>query len=111
MAEARDIGIDVAAPEGSCEDSRCPFHGELPIRGREFEGEVVSAENEKTVIVSWDYAEKLPKYERFERRNTRVTAHNPACIGAEEGDRVRIFECRPLSKTKSFVVVERLEGE
>lgn len=106
MAEAKNIGIEVDAPTGSCEDDRCPFHGSLAIRGRVFEGEVVSDSMNDTVMVQWGYAQKIPKYERFERRNTKVAAHNPACLNAQDGDTVTIAECRPLSKTKSFVVVE-----
>jgi len=109
MAEARDIGLDVAAPEESCEDDNCPFHGTLPVRGKIFEGEVESTKMEKTAVISWEYAQKLPKYERYERRNTRVAAHNPACINAHEGDEVTIAECRPLSKTKKFVIVQKEE--
>ncbi len=111
MAEARDIGLDVTKPEGRCEDERCPFHGTLPVRGRTFEGTVESTKMERTAVVSWEYAEKLPKYERYERRNTRVNVHNPGCINAEEGDTVTIAECRPLSKTKKFVIVEKTGDE
>ncbi len=111
MAEARDIGLEVEAPAESCEDDLCPFHGTLPVRGRTFEGEVVSDAMEDTVSVRWGYAQKVPKYERYERRNTKIAAHNPPCIDAEEGDKVKIAECRPISKTKSFVVVERGDGE
>ena len=111
MSETRDIGIDVEQPDGSCEDDNCPFHGTLPVRGRIFEGEVRSDKMDKTVTVQWSYSQKLPKYERYERRNTRINAHNPGCINAKEGDEVKIAECRPLSKTKSFVVVEKVSGE
>lgn len=48
------------------------------------------------------------KYERYERRRTQMAAHNPPCISARTGDRVVVAECRPLSKTKKFVVVHRL---
>ncbi len=41
-------------------------------------------------------------------RKTKVNAHNTACINAEEGDIVRISGCRPLSKSKNFVIVEKL---
>ncbi|MDY6777182.1 MAG: 30S ribosomal protein S17 [Candidatus Nanohaloarchaea archaeon] len=109
MAEARDIGLDVAAPEGTCEDDRCPFHGTLPVRGRIMEGEVESVKMDKTAVVTREYAHHLPKYERYERRNSRISVHNPACLDIDEGDRVKIAECRPLSKTKKFVIVERLE--
>jgi hypothetical protein len=41
-----------------------------------------------------------------------VTAHNPDCIKAKEGDVVVIGECRPLSKTKNFIILAKLaEGE
>ena len=40
---------------------------------------------------------------------TKVVAYNPECIHAREGDIVKIMECRPLSKTKSFVVIEILK--
>ncbi|MEE3207661.1 MAG: 30S ribosomal protein S17, partial [Candidatus Thermoplasmatota archaeon] len=36
-----------------------------------------------------------------------IQAHSPASVGAREGDSVTIMECRPLSKTKSFVIIER----
>ncbi|MFQ6105493.1 MAG: 30S ribosomal protein S17, partial [Candidatus Hydrothermarchaeaceae archaeon] len=32
--------------------------------------------------------------------------HNPACIGAKKNDKVKIMGCRPISKGKTFVVVE-----
>ena len=51
---------------------------------------------------------KLDKYERFEKRSTRIAAHIPDCINGKTGDSVKIMECRPLSKTKKFVVVEVL---
>ncbi|MDY6789335.1 MAG: 30S ribosomal protein S17 [Candidatus Nanohaloarchaea archaeon] len=107
MAEARDIGLDVEAPEGSCEDDKCPFHGTLPVRGRTFEGKVESSSMDRTAVVSWEYAHKIPKYERYARRNKRISAHNPECISASPGDKVKIAECRPLSKTKKFVIIEK----
>ncbi|UCD03455.1 MAG: 30S ribosomal protein S17, partial [Candidatus Aenigmatarchaeota archaeon] len=42
-----------------------------------------------------------------ERRKSRIAAHNPPCINAKEDDRVTIAECRPLSKTKAFVIVSK----
>lgn len=105
----RDIGIDVKLPEKECKDEKCPFHGKLPIRGKIIEGIVVSAKSPKTVVVRRDYLHYVPKYERYEKRRSRIVAYNPECIGAKEGDKVKIAECRPLSKTKKFVVVEILE--
>lgn len=94
-----------------CNDVNCPFHGSLSTRGRTFEGKVTKARMRKTVIVEWERKHKIPKYERYEMRTSRVKAHVPSCMEVNEGDFVRIKECRPLSKTKRFVVVEKLKNE
>lgn len=104
----RNIGIDASPPEKTCNDVKCPWHGSLPIRGRTFVGKVVSSKSAKTAIVKWGYVHFIPKYERYERRHSRIVAYNPKCINAKPGDTVRIAECRPLSKTKSFVVIEKV---
>lgn len=104
--KARNIGINVKPPEKICNDVKCPFHGKLPVRGQIIKGKVVSSRAQKTVIVEKQYTHYLPKYERYERRHSRIAAYNPECISAKEGDTVTIAECRPLSKIKSFVVVE-----
>ena len=108
MKKARDIGYDVKPPEKECDDPNCPWHGTLPIRGKILEGIVVSDKMQKTVIVRRDYLHYVPKYERYERRHSRIAAHNPPCIDAKKGDKVKIAECRPLSKTKHFVVIEKM---
>jgi len=98
-------------PKKTCEDRDCPFHGDLRVRGRVFEGIVASAKMDKTVVVKRDYLFYVPKLMRYERRRSRIPSHNPPCIGAGEGDRVIIAECRPVSKTVSFVVMEKLGGK
>jgi small subunit ribosomal protein S17 len=99
------IGLGLEAPKKKCEDPACPWHGSLPVRGRVFEGMVKSSKLHNTVIVEWGYNKLIPKYNRYERRRSSVPAHNPSCIHAQEGDKVVIAECRPISKTKHFVVV------
>lgn len=106
---ARDIGIDVPLPKSTCNDRKCPFHGNLKVRGKILEGKVVSAKSLKTVIVEREILHYVPKYQRYERRHSRIAAYNPECINAKEGDVVKIAECRPLSKTKAFVVIEVLK--
>ncbi|MCD6402957.1 MAG: 30S ribosomal protein S17 [Candidatus Aenigmarchaeota archaeon] len=105
----RDIGYDVKPPEKECDDPNCPFHGTLPIRGKILLGRVVSTKMRRTVIVERNYLHYLPKYERYERRRSRIPVHKPDCIDVKVGDYVRIAECRPLSKTKHFVVIEKVE--
>jgi len=109
MKKARNIGIDVKPPAKTCSDPKCCWHGKLSIRGNVIEGLVVSARHPKTVIVERHYLHYLPKYERYERRHSRIAAYNPECISAKEGDWVKIAECRPMSKTKAFIVVEKLK--
>jgi small subunit ribosomal protein S17 len=103
-----NIGIDTKPPEKKCDDVNCPYHRHLRVRGKILEGRVVSDKMERSVIVERERMYSLKKYERFEKRISRTPAHNPPCINAKVGDRVRIAECRPLSKTVAFVVVEVL---
>ena len=106
---ARNIGLEVKLPESSCDDPACPFHGTLPVRGQIIDGYVISNKMDKSVVVRKEHLRYIPKYERYEKRSSHYTAHNPTCIDAQVGEKVKIAECRPLSKTKSFVVVERFE--
>ncbi len=92
-----------------CNDPKCPIHGNLKTHGSELEGVVVSDRAAKTVIVERPYTTFLGKYERSLRKNSRIAAYNPQCIGAKTGDRVIIAGTRKLSKTKSFVVTKILE--
>tara|TARA_Y100000310_G_scaffold314760_1_gene364453 strand:- start:39 stop:395 length:357 start_codon:yes stop_codon:yes gene_type:complete len=84
---------------------------EVPTRGRTFVGKVISAKMTKTVKVQWPRRSYLYKYERFEAKRSSVKAHNPETINAQVGDTVRIAECRPLSKTKKFIIIEKMELE
>jgi small subunit ribosomal protein S17 len=104
------IGLNVPEPEDSCADEDCPFHGSLAVRGQTLEGRVASTDMEKTVVVEREYDVRVPKYDRYMKRRSRVPAHAPTCMALSEGDTVRIAETRPLSKTKSHVVVEILDG-
>ncbi|WP_048149465.1 30S ribosomal protein S17 [Palaeococcus ferrophilus] len=101
----RDIGLGVKAPEKTCNDPKCPWHGHTRVHGRVLEGVVVSDKAKKSVTVEMQHYRYLKKYERYELRRSRIHAYNPECIDAKVGDRVLIAETRPLSKTKSFVVV------
>jgi small subunit ribosomal protein S17 len=90
----------------TCKDKKCFKHGDVKLRGGTIEGVVVSDKGRKTVIVERPLVKYISKYERFARRNSRIAAHNPDCISAKEGDIVKIAECRKLSRTKAWSVVE-----
>lgn len=99
------IGINVEEPKKKCNDKNCPFHGHLKVRGIILKGKVVSTAMQRTVVVERERLHYVPKYERYEKRTSRYKAHLPPCIDVKKGDEVIIMECRPLSKTKHFVVV------
>jgi len=103
---ARNIGITASPPKKECTDKRCPFHGTLGIRGRLFSGNIVSSKAKNMIVVEHRYTHLIKKYKRYERSKSRIHAYLPPCIDVKEGDEVRIAECRPLSKTVSFVVIE-----
>ncbi|MCK4933130.1 30S ribosomal protein S17 [Candidatus Bathyarchaeota archaeon] len=103
------MALSLRKPKGTCTDPECPFHGRLSVRGRVLDGLVTSAKMDKTAIIRRDHLQYMPKFKRYERRHSHIPAHNPPCISAKEGDRVNIAECRPISKTVSFVIVGKLE--
>ena len=91
-----------------CDDVNCPQHGSVSVRGRIFEGKIIAAKMHRTATFELERRHYIPKYQRYEKRRTVIKAHNSECIGAKEGDLVRIQECRPLSKTKKFVITHIL---
>lgn len=88
-----------------CKDEKCPVHGSLRIRGKILTGIVVSDKPKNTVIVECSHMQYIPKFERYERRNTKIAAHKPVCMAVKVGEKVKIGECRKLSKTKTFAVL------
>ena len=69
------------------------------------EGRVVSNKMQKTVTVLLERQVKHALYGKYGRKSTKVHAHDETG-DCREGDLVRITECRPLSKTKNWKVVE-----
>ncbi len=72
------------------------------------EGVVASDAREKTRKVVISYTVKHPKYGKHLRRRTVLHAHDQDNV-SRVGDRVEIAECRPLSKTKNWVVLRVVE--
>ena len=108
--KVNNIGIDgVEPPKEVCNDKNCPWHGKIKVRGKLMKGVVISAKVPKTAIIQIDYLHYIPKYERYERRRSKIAVHNPECIKAKEGDLVLVGETRPISKTKHFVILQILK--
>ncbi len=106
-----NIEAQVESKDVTTEDKKCPHTGEVSVRGKTFEGVVVSDSMNRTVKVEWENLVKDTKYNRYFKTRSRVAAHNPDVIKAKKGDRVLIGECRPLSKTKHFAVLKVLGGK
>ena len=69
-------------------------------------GRVVSDKTDKTITVLVERRVMHPLYKKFIRRSKKYSAHDDANL-CKEGDVVQIEECRPISKSKSWVVIER----
>ncbi len=104
----KNIGIDVEVPKTKCTDKKCPFHGNLSVRGQIIEGTVEGTGMIQSAVVVKERRVKIPKYERYIKARSRFHAHIPKCITISKGDRVKIAECRKLSKTISFVVIGKV---
>ncbi len=66
-------------------------------------GIVVSDKMDKTIVVLVEHRVRHPKYQKFIRRSTKVHVHDDANT-ARVGDIVIVKECRPISKTKSWML-------
>ncbi|MCF7987853.1 MAG: 30S ribosomal protein S17 [Methylovulum sp.] len=82
---------------------------EIDTKVRTITGKVVSNKMDKTITVLVERVVKHPIYGKYVKRSTKFLAHdeNNACM---EGDIVSITSCRPLSKNKSFRLVDVLES-
>ena len=107
----KNVGLGFKTPkeaiEGAYVDKKCPFTSNVSIRGRILRGVCVSTKMKRTIIVRRDYLHYIKKYNRFEKRHSNTPAHcSPAFATIKEGDVVTMGECRPLSKTVRFNVLQ-----
>ncbi|KAJ0478440.1 putative ribosomal protein S17/S11 [Helianthus annuus] len=102
----KNIGLGFKTPreaiEGTYIDKKCPFTGDVSIRGRILAGTCHSAKMVRTIIVRRDYLHYVKKYEK---RHSNIPAHISPCFRVKEGDHVTVGQCRPLSKTVRFNVL------
>lgn len=113
----REVGLGFKVPEeartGTYIDKKCPFTGEVSIRGRIYpNGIVKSTKMKNTIIVRRNYIHLQKKYNRYEKRHSNTPTHISPCFRVNVGDIVTIGQCRPISKTVRFNVlrVERVSA-
>nr|CAD7448552.1 unnamed protein product [Timema bartmani]CAD7590267.1 unnamed protein product [Timema genevievae] len=111
----RSVGLGFKTPleaiEGTYIDKKCPFTGNVSIRGRILTGVVQKMKMQRTIVIRRDYLHYIRKYNRFEKRHRNMSVHLSPCFrDVEIGDVVTVGECRPLSKTVRFNVLKVTKG-
>ena len=103
-----NIGLPVKEPKKKPleNENNNPFNGSLAIRGKLFEGIVINAKAKGTVVIQKESPIYFTKFKRFGRSKNKIHAHVPSNLNVQEGDYVIAAECRPISKSVSFVVIE-----
>uniref|UniRef100_A0A2K6B077 Small ribosomal subunit protein uS17 n=1 Tax=Macaca nemestrina TaxID=9545 RepID=A0A2K6B077_MACNE len=90
------------AIEGTYIDKKCPFTGNVCIRGRILSGVVTKMKMQRTIVIHRDYLHYIRKYNRFEKRHKNMSVHLSPCFrDVQIGD-----ICQPLSKTVRFNVLK-----
>merc|ERR1712110_342991 len=105
------VGLGIKTPKearsGNFIDKKCPFTGNVAIRGRLLTGVVTKLKMQRTCTIRRDYLHYIKKYNRFEKRHKMLSAHvSPAFRDINQGDLVTVGECRPLAKTVKFNVIK-----
>ncbi|CAK9301164.1 unnamed protein product [Gordionus sp. m RMFG-2023] len=107
----KNIGLGFKTPReaivGTYIDKKCPFTGDIHIRGRILTAIVLKTKMQRTIVVRRNYLHYIRKYNRFEKRHKNISVHLSPCFrDVQSGDIVTIGECRPLSKTVRFNVLK-----
>jgi small subunit ribosomal protein S17 len=105
-AKVKQAPKPAASGTGDAEQAPAKEHG--PGKPRVRQGIVKSAKPDKTIIVRIDSARRHRMYKKIVHSSTTIHAHDEN-NDAGEGDRVRVVETRPLSRTKRWRLVEITE--
>ena len=83
----------------------------VSTRGRIFEGLVIR-KFPKRITIEFERTIKIPKYERFLKKKTKIHARLPDSLAHDIhiGDLIRLQECRPLSKIIHFIVIKKIKS-
>lgn len=111
----KNVGLGFKTPreaiDGTYIDKKCPFTGNVNIRGRILRGQVIKMKMQRTIVIRRDYLHYVKKYNRFEKRHKNMSVHLSPCFrDVAIGDIVTVGECRPLSKTVRFNVLKVTKG-
>ncbi|XP_028399811.1 40S ribosomal protein S11-like [Dendronephthya gigantea] len=112
----KNVGLGFKTPQEAIDghyiDKKCPFTGNVSIRGRILTGIVEKMKMKRTIVIRRDYLHYIKKYNRFEKRHKNLSAHISPCFrDVAIGDVVTVGQCRPLSKTVRFNVLKVSKGK
>jgi len=107
----KNVGLSIQTPkeakEGRYVDKKCPFTGNVSIRGKILKGMCISSGKMKgTIVMRRTYLHYIKKFNRFEKRHSNIPVHCSPAFDCREGDIVTAGQCRPLSKTVRFNVIK-----
>merc|ERR1712168_826279 len=107
----RSVGLGFKTPreaiDGTYIDKKCPFTGNVSIRGRILTGKITKMKMMRTIVIRREYLHYIKKYCRFEKKHKNLSVHLSPCFrDVAIGDFVTVGECRPLSKTVKYNVLK-----
>jgi small subunit ribosomal protein S17 len=105
-AKVKAKKAEVRKSQPAREPDHGPEHG--PGRAKTRQGVVVSEKGDKTITVRIDVVKRHQRYHKILRSTIKLHAHDER-NDAHEGDTVRVQECRPMSRSKRWRLVEVLE--
>lgn len=82
----------------------------LSVRGKLIEGKIIKMKAKKTAQVEVKTIKFIPKYERYLVRKSKYAVHVPEGVSVSVGDDVLCGETRKISKTKSFVIIKKINS-
>jgi small subunit ribosomal protein S11e len=104
----REVGLGFKTPKtainGTYVDKKCPFTGNVSIRGRILKGIVSRTKMTNTIVVRRNYMHYIKKYKRYEKRHKTISAHCSPAFRIFEGDDVIIGQCRYVPAAAAAVV-------
>jgi small subunit ribosomal protein S11e len=108
----KNVGLGFKTPKaainGKYVDKKCPFTGNVSIRGRLMRGIVHSIKSKPSIVIRRNYLHYVQKYQRYQKRHKNFTVHCSPAFEPNVGDEVIVGQTRPLSKTIRYNVLQHI---